>query len=75
MKKVVFINGNRDGYTPSQCYSTMTVREFVDHLTENFDDDCEVFLRNDDGYTYGSISVYDIRHGRYDKDNVQCDID
>lgn len=50
----VFIEGRRDGYAPSQCYSTFTVRELIEKL-EEFDDDMPVYLRNDKGYTYGSI--------------------
>ena len=73
MKEVCFINGNRDGYSPDQCYRTMTVQELVDYLTNNFDGDSEVFLRNDNGYTYGSISDGDIHSGRYDEENVIYD--
>lgn len=55
----VFIKGRRDGYTPSQCYETLTVRELIEVL-EDFDGDMPVYLRNDNGYTYGSISYNSI---------------
>lgn len=50
----LFIEGRRNGYDPEQCGRTMTVRELIEFL-EQFDEDAEVFLRNDAGYTYGSI--------------------
>lgn len=53
------IEGNRDGYSPDQCAETCTVRELIDAL-EYFDDDMPVYLINDNGYTYGSISARDI---------------
>ena len=55
---VLFINGNRDGYSPEQCDETMTVRELIDYLSD-FDDDVLVMMRNDNGYTYGSIGYVD----------------
>ena len=36
---------------------TMTVREMIEFL-EQFDEDMEVYLSNDNGYTYGSIDEY-----------------
>jgi len=56
--KHVFINGNRNGYTPEQCGGTMTVRELISYL-EQFEDDQKVYMSNDNGYTYGSINESD----------------
>ena len=53
--KAIFIEGRRDGYAPSQCFETLTVGELIEVL-EDYDDDMKVYLRNDNGYTYGSIS-------------------
>lgn len=53
----VFIEGRRDGYSPEQCGRTMTVGELIGFL-EQFDEDAEVFINNDNGYTYGSITEY-----------------
>lgn len=53
--KALFIEGNRNGYCASQCGKTLTVGELIEILSE-FDDDRPVFLRNDNGYTYGSIT-------------------
>ena len=51
----VFIEGRRNGYIPEQCGRTMTVGELIGFL-EQFDEDAEVFINNDNGYTYGSIT-------------------
>lgn len=55
----LFIEGRRDGYSPEQCYETMTVGELINFLNQ-YDKDIEVYLKNDNGYTYGSISEYSI---------------
>lgn len=55
----MFIEGNRNGYDPDQCGKTMTVGELIEYLSE-FDEDRPVYLRNDNGYTYGSINKHDI---------------
>ena len=54
MMKFLSIEGNRNCYSPEQV-STITVRELKDIL-EWYDDDLPVYLRNDNGYTYVSIS-------------------
>ena len=51
---MIFIEGRRN--SPDQCGRTMTVRELIDYLENNFDDDQEVFLDNDRGYTFGNIT-------------------
>ena len=65
--EALFINGNRNGYTPDQCGRTLTVGELIAML-EEFDEDTPVYLRNDGGYTYGSIDEDDIRIRHYDED-------
>ena len=57
--KAVFIEGRRDGYTPSQCYETLTVGELIEVL-EEYNKDMKVYLINDSRYTYGSISYESI---------------
>lgn len=52
--KALFIEGRRNGYSPSQCGRTMTVGDLIAYL-ELFDEDTPVYLKNDNGYTYGSI--------------------
>lgn len=50
----LFIEGRRNGYGTDQCGRTMIVREMIEWL-EQFDEDAEIFLKNDNGYTYGNI--------------------
>ena len=50
----LFIEGRRNGHSPAQCGRTMTVGDLIAYL-EQFDEDTEVYLNNDNGYTYGSI--------------------
>lgn len=60
MKNKVFIEANRIGYDPSQIECTMTVWELAHYLLDNFEEDAEVYISNDEGYTFGSISARDI---------------
>ena len=59
----VFINTKAKdssfGYTPEQVERTMTVRELIEYL-EQFEDNAKVFLKNDNGYTYGGITPDDL---------------
>lgn len=57
--KALFIDGKRNGYGIDQCGRTLTVGELI-ALLEEYDDDRPVYLRNDNGYTYGSITERDI---------------
>ncbi len=57
--KALFIEGNRSGYDTEQCGRTMTVGELIE-LLSNFDEDRPVYLRNDNGYTYGHIREEDV---------------
>ena len=54
-KEVIMLNTGHDGYSISQCGETMTVGELIAVLSE-YDEDTEVFFKNDDGYTYGWVS-------------------
>ena len=51
----LFIEGKRNGYDPEQCGRTFTVGELIAFL-EQFDENTQVFLQNDNGYTYGNIT-------------------
>jgi hypothetical protein len=63
--KALFIEGRRNGYNPAQCGDTMTVAQLMAYL-EQFDEDTPVFLKNDNGYTYGNIDDYSFEE--YDDD-------
>ena len=64
----LFIEGNRNGYSPEQCGRTMTVCELMAYL-EQFEDDTPVYLKNDQGYTYGSITESDFSDDNFDDDD------
>ena len=57
--EAIYIDTKRNGYEPDQCGRTMTVGDLISAL-EEFDEDTPVYLRNDGGYTYGSITEADI---------------
>lgn len=51
----LFIEGRREAYGTDQITRTMTVGQLRDFL-EQYADDTKVYLNNDGGYTYGSIT-------------------
>lgn len=60
-QKKLFIDGKRSGYEPEQCGETLTVgqlRKALEKAVEwgDLSDDMPIYLRNDNGYTYGEIS-------------------
>jgi len=57
-KEPLFINANNNGYEPSQCGRTLTVGELIE-LLSYFEEDRPVYLKFDNGYTYGSIGEND----------------
>lgn len=58
----LFLEGRRNGYSTEQCGRTMTVGELIAFL-EDFDEDTLVYLKNDRGYTYGSITESSFEEG------------
>lgn len=68
-KDILFIEGRRNGYHPSQCGKTMTIGELIRFLS-NYDEDREVFLRNDNGYTYGNITEDSITDDENEEDDL-----
>ena len=70
MNNVLFINGKRNGYSPEQCGRTLTVGELIEIL-QGYDPDMEVYLKNDNGYTYGSITDYDIYEDEVDEEEEE----
>lgn len=78
MKKALFIDGKRTGYGPDQCRQTVTAGELIEILQRMIDreyitSDTELFLRNDDGYTYGEIDPDYFLTGSYDDNEVVID--
>ena len=66
-KTVLTIDGARDGYAISQIGKTMTVRELINVLSD-YDEDTRVMINNDDGYTYGAITIDSFREESEDED-------
>ena len=65
--KKVFITGKRNGYSTEQCGKTLTVGELIE-LLQDFDEESPVYLINDNGYTYGSITNWDINEEENDEE-------
>lgn len=57
--ETLFINGKINGYATEQCGETLTVGQLMEILQE-YTEDTPIFLCNDGGYTYGSITEDDI---------------
>ena len=55
----LFINAHRTGYAPEQIRHTMTVAELIAAL-EDFPEDAPVYLKHDNGYSYGGINFSDL---------------
>ena len=54
----LLLEAKREGYSTDQIRSTMTVGELIKFLSD-YDEDTEVYISNDRGYTYGSITMDD----------------
>lgn len=54
----LYINASRTGYTPDQIRHTMTVAELIAAL-EGYPEDTPVYLKHDNGYSYGGIDYDD----------------
>ena len=65
--KALYIEGRRDGYSPTQIRETMTVGELMAYL-EQFDEDAPVYIQNDNGYTYGSIDFNSFEESEEDEE-------
>ena len=69
-KPVIIIEAKREGYTIEQAEDereAITVGELM-RLLEDFDEDTKVYISNDNGYTYGSVTEYRIREDWVDED-------
>lgn len=69
-KPVIIIEAKREGYTIEQAENereAITVGELMQML-EDFDEDAKVYISNDNGYTYGSVTEYRIREDWVDED-------
>ena len=70
-KPVIIIEAKREGYTIEQAENereSITVGELMQML-EDFDEGTKVYISNDNGYTYGSVTEYRIREDWVDEDD------
>ena len=69
-KQVLIIEAKREGYTIEQAENereAITVGELIS-LLEDFDEGTKVYISNDNGYTYGSVTEYRILEEWVDED-------
>lgn len=66
----LFLEGRKNGYGTEQCGETMTVGELIEYL-EQFEKDTPVYLKNDNGYTYGSITESSFQEYYNDEDEEE----
>ena len=69
--QVVFIDAERTGYEPSQVYETMTAGELAEvfmQIAKYEGEDMKVYLRHDNGYTYGGITDMSINVEEIEED-------
>ena len=69
-EQALIIEAKREGYTIEQAENereAITVGELM-RLLEDFDEDTKVYISNDNGYTYGSVTEYRIREDWVDED-------
>ena len=69
-EQALIIEAKREGYTIEQAEDereAITVGELM-RLLEDFDEDTKVYISNDNGYTYGSVTEYRIREDWVDED-------
>ena len=64
MKTRIIIEAQREGYSPDQILRTITVRELMNYL-EDCPEDALVYLSHDNGYTYGGITLNNIREEEF----------
>lgn len=67
MKEILLLNAMREGYAVNQVHETMTVGELIAFL-EQLDENTEVYLSHDNGYTYGGITEYRFEEAELDDD-------
>ena len=69
-EQALIIEAKREGYTIQQAEDereAITVGELM-RLLEDFDEDTKVYISNDNGYTYGSVTEYRISEDWVDED-------
>lgn len=58
MIRIVTLNTNREEYDIRDAAAgSMTVRELIDELERNYNEDDKIVFSNDNGYTYGYVTA------------------
>ncbi len=65
----IYLEASRNGYSPAQVGSTMTVTDLIEFLTENFEPTQKIYISNDNGYTFGPIHEDSFREAAEDEDD------
>lgn len=71
----LYIDGRREVYDLKDIRNTMTVGELIEFL-QGIDEDAKVYINNDNGYTYGSVtldSFAEYSEGEDDEENEETD--
>lgn len=67
MKDMVYIEAERDCYSPAEAAKkTMTVGELIS-LLDGYDENTPIILSHDNGYTYGWIKESRVLDGQFDE--------
>lgn len=70
---MLFIDAERTGYEPSQVYETMTVGELastLERIAAQVGEETKVYLRHDNGYTYGGITEWCLNVEDYEEEEA-----
>lgn len=67
----ILLEADRSGYSIEQVGRTMTVRELIDFLESRYDDEDEIYISNDNGFTYGAITEYKFREAVEDEEDEE----
>lgn len=70
-RHIMIIKAERTGYAPDQC-RTCTVGDLIDMLKE-YDEDMEIYLSHDHGYTYGGINYANIYEAECDDETGEVE--
>lgn len=76
--RAYIIEVNRTGYSPDQCYDTMTLGEIASvfkRIADRDGEDTPVYFSHDNGYTYGEFSLDEAEIKYFDDDGDEVDED
>ncbi len=71
-KNILMINAEHEGYGIEQIQKTLTVGELIAYL-EDFDENTEIYLKHDGGYTYGGITYNRFEDAVFDEETEELE--